>query len=210
MHCRAVYDVSETRHTHFLIKKVNNSVRSVETSAAHVIKLNPHNFNDKISLIHSKMVKDGYEALAEFPSLQPLTVKNEVDFNGKAIKTSSNFIMRNLIVNLIQTVYNIRWFFVAIVVVVIILLLTYVCKAVTVVGWTIKSKCTSCMMFCNQKIVNRGALVFKRKRKESTNGKSSELTFKKLKAKDENGGGSLSSTKQEKGGQAPIIDDDSE
>ena len=193
-----------------LIKKDNNSVRAVKTSAAHVVKLNPHNFNEKISLIHSKVVIDGYEALAEFPSLQPLAVKAEVELNGKAIKTSSNFIMRNLILNLILTVYNIRWFIVAIVAVIIILLLTYVCKAVTVVGWTIKSICSSCIKFCNQKILTRGALVFKRKRKESTNGKSSELTFKKLKAKDENERESLSTTKQVKGRQAPVIVDDSE
>ena len=193
-----------------LIKKDNNSVRAVKTSAAHVVKLNPHNFNEKISLIHSKVVIDGYEALAEFPSLQPLAVKAEVELNGKAIKTSSNFIMRNLILSLIQTVYNMRWVIVVIVAVIIILLLTYVCKAVTVVGWTIKSICSSCIKFCNQKILTRGALVFKRKRKESTNGKSSELTFKKLKAKDENERESLSTTKQVKGRQTPVIVDDSE
>ena len=150
-----------------------------------MVKLNPHNFNEKISMIHSKIVKDGYDALAEFPSLQPLAAVAQVEFNGKAIKNSSNFVIKNVILHLMHAVYSIRWIIFAIFAIVIIIILTYVCKAATVVGWTLKSVGTSCWNFCSQK-VTRGAFVFKRKRK-SGNTEESEITLKKLKTGVENG-----------------------
>ena len=66
-----------------------------------------------------------------------------------------------------HAIYSIRWIIFAIFAIVIIIILTYVCKAATVVGCTLKSVGTSCWNFCSQK-VNRGAFVFKRKRKSGT------------------------------------------
>ena len=83
-----------------LIKRSSITVTKIE--AAHVVKLNPFNFNQKLHFLHSKIILNGFEALNEFSSI---VVSNESSNRVFNTKTASNFVAKTSFVNLFLIIY---------------------------------------------------------------------------------------------------------
>ena len=158
-----------------LIKRSSSSITVTKIEAAHVVKLNPFNFNQKLHFLHSKIILNGFEALNEFSSI---VVSNESSNRVFNTKTASNFVAKTSFVNLFLIIYEWRWLMIGAFALITVIIFIYICKLVDILGSTLRAMGNSILKIVGIKWSNTKKWVNRKRKNENI--ERENLSFKRL------------------------------